>query len=74
MINVDGIERHRRKWNLFGRAVYLAGEALAASFSNRVIADAEVIANYYRLHFGIEPATITHSLRPMRASMGGSSS
>ena len=35
VINVDGIERHRRKWNLFGRAVYLAGEALAASFSNR---------------------------------------
>jgi len=60
VINVDGIERHRRKWNLLGRAVYLTGEALAASFANRVIADAEVIANYYRLHFGIEPATIPY--------------
>ena len=29
-INVDGIERRRRKWNMLGRMVYSAGE----SFSN----------------------------------------
>jgi glycosyltransferase involved in cell wall biosynthesis len=60
VINVDGIERHRRKWNFLGRAVYLAGEALSASFADRVVADAEVIANYYQAHFGIEPATIPY--------------
>jgi glycosyltransferase involved in cell wall biosynthesis len=60
VINVDGIERRRRKWNIFGRFVYLTGEALSASFANRVIADAEVIAEYYRENFGIEPATIPY--------------
>ncbi|HEX6160661.1 MAG TPA: glycosyltransferase [Thermoanaerobaculia bacterium] len=47
-INVDGIERRRRKWNLLGRAVYAAGETMSVSFASEVIADAEVIARYYR--------------------------
>ncbi|HEX9162254.1 MAG TPA: glycosyltransferase [Thermoanaerobaculia bacterium] len=59
-INVDGIERRRREWNIAGRAVYLAGEALAATFANRVVADADVIAEYYRTQFGIEPETIPY--------------
>ena len=59
-INVDGIERKRRKWNALGRAVYLAGEAFSASFADAVVADAEVIARYYRTTFGIEPAVIPY--------------
>ena len=59
-INVDGIERRRRKWNILGRAVYLTGETFSASFANRVIADADVIANYYRTNFDIEPLTIPY--------------
>lgn len=59
-INVDGIERRRRKWNMLGQLVYLAGEAMSASFASRVIADAGVIADYYRSHFFIEPVTIPY--------------
>ena len=59
-INVDGIERRRRKWNILGSAVYLMGEALSSSFADRVIADAEVIADYYRRSFGIVPAVIPY--------------
>jgi glycosyltransferase involved in cell wall biosynthesis len=59
-INVDGIERRRRKWNFLGRAVYLVGETFSALFANRVVADADVIAAYYRLRFGIEPLTIRY--------------
>ncbi|MBK5260545.1 MAG: glycosyltransferase [Thermoanaerobaculia bacterium] len=59
-INVDGIERKRRKWNLLGRAVYMTGEAFSVSFANRVIADAEVIAEYYREQFAIEPEVIPY--------------
>ncbi|HEY0142555.1 MAG TPA: glycosyltransferase [Thermoanaerobaculia bacterium] len=47
-INVDGIERRRRKWNLLGRAVYATGETMSVSFASEVIADADVIARYYR--------------------------
>ena len=58
-INVDGIERKRRKWNVFGRIVYAIGEAFSASFAT-VVADAEVIASYYREQYQIEPVTIPY--------------
>src|SRR5262249_59856299 len=38
-INVDGIERRRRKWNILGRAHYALGEAFSSQFAT-VIADA----------------------------------
>ena len=59
-INVDGIERHRRKWNALGRAVYRLGERMSVVFASRIIADAEVIAHYYREHFAAEPAVIPY--------------
>src|SRR5205809_1755842 len=59
-INVDGIERRRRKWNLLGRAWYAIGESFAVIFADRVVADAEVIAAYYRDQFGIEPVMIPY--------------
>jgi glycosyltransferase involved in cell wall biosynthesis len=59
-VNVDGIERRRRKWNVAGRAVYAAGESFSALFATRVVADAQVIADYYRKHYGVEPATIPY--------------
>ena len=59
-INVDGIERKRRKWNILGRLVYASGEAFASSFADVVVADAEVIASYYRERFGAQPVTIPY--------------
>jgi glycosyltransferase involved in cell wall biosynthesis len=59
-INVDGIERKRRKWNVLGRAVYSVGEAMSVSFAQEVVADAEVIARYYREHYAAEPVTIPY--------------
>lgn len=59
-INVDGIERHRRKWNVAGKAVYAMGESFSALFANRVVADANVIADYYRQRYGIEPVMIPY--------------
>ncbi|MEO8379309.1 MAG: DUF1972 domain-containing protein, partial [Acidobacteriota bacterium] len=59
-INVDGIERKRRKWNVLGRAVYAIGETFSVAFADRVIADAEVIARYYREHYALEPTVIPY--------------
>jgi glycosyltransferase involved in cell wall biosynthesis len=59
-VNVDGIERRRRKWNVVGRAVYAVGETFSATFANAVVADAGVIADYYRKHHGVEPVTIPY--------------
>jgi glycosyltransferase involved in cell wall biosynthesis len=59
-INVDGIERHRRKWNVAGKLVYAIGESFSALFADKVVADANVIADYYRSRYGIEPVTIPY--------------
>ena len=59
-INVDGIERKRRKWNALGRAVYAIGETFSVAFANRVVADAEVIAAYYREHYAFDPVVIPY--------------
>ena len=59
-INVDGIERKRRKWNVLGRAVYAIGETFSVSFANAVVADADVIARYYREQYAAETVTIPY--------------
>jgi glycosyltransferase involved in cell wall biosynthesis len=59
-INVDGIERMRKKWNWLGRVVYQVGESFSARFADAVVADAEVIAAYYRSTFAIEPQLIAY--------------
>lgn len=58
-INVDGIERRRRKWNVLGRAVYAIGETFSTGFGT-VIANAEVIADYYRSQYALEPIVIPY--------------
>jgi glycosyltransferase involved in cell wall biosynthesis len=60
VINVDGIERQRKKWNWMGRAVYQAGESFSARFSDALIADAEVIAEYYRRNYVATPEVIAY--------------
>jgi glycosyltransferase involved in cell wall biosynthesis len=47
VLNVDGIERLRKKWNAFGKLFYRLGEYLATKFPNQIVSDAEVIRRYY---------------------------
>ena len=46
-LNVDGIERKRKKWGTAGRAYYRASEFLATFIPNVIITDADVIQEYY---------------------------
>ena len=55
-LNVDGIERRRKKWNLAARTWYLLSERLATWFPNAVITDAVTIQNYYASRYG-KPTT-----------------
>jgi len=48
VVNVDGIERKRRKWNWLGRAYYRASEKMSTWFPNVIVTDARVIEQYYR--------------------------
>ncbi len=47
-LNVDGLERKRRKWGVAGRTYYRICERLAARLPNALVTDAEVIRRYYR--------------------------
>jgi glycosyltransferase involved in cell wall biosynthesis len=47
-LNVDGLERKRRKWGAAGRSYYRLCERLAALMPNALVTDAEVIHRYYR--------------------------
>lgn len=46
-LNVDGIERKRKKWNALARAWYHASEWLTTFCPSRVITDARAIQDYY---------------------------
>jgi glycosyltransferase involved in cell wall biosynthesis len=47
VLNVDGIERRRKKWNTAARAWYLLSEKLATWFPTVVVTDAVTIQEYY---------------------------
>lgn len=47
-LNVDGLERNRKKWNRMARAWYQFSEWLATWMPNVVITDAGAIQKYYR--------------------------
>ena len=47
VINVDGIERKRKKWNKLGKLYYLFSEYVSTIFPHHVVTDSEVIQNYY---------------------------
>ena len=47
-LNVDGLERHRKKWNTLAKTWYRVSERLATWMPNAVVTDAAAIAAYYR--------------------------
>ena len=54
VLNVDGLEWQRAKWNRIGRAYYRACAAIAARLPAHVVTDARVIQAYYRHAYGRE--------------------
>lgn len=60
VLNVDGIERQRKKWNIAGRLAYRTGEFLATVLPDAVVADAEVIREYYASEYGFRARFIPY--------------
>jgi glycosyltransferase involved in cell wall biosynthesis len=50
-LNVDGLERKRKKWNRLAKTWYLVSEWLATFCPTVVITDARAIEDYYRQHY-----------------------
>jgi glycosyltransferase involved in cell wall biosynthesis len=59
-LNVDGLERKRKKWNAVARAWYLVSEWLSTFCPSRVVTDAEQIAAYYRERWGKSTTFISY--------------
>jgi len=51
-LNVDGLERNRKKWNSLAKTWYRISERLATWMPNAVVTDALSIAAYYRERYG----------------------
>ncbi len=52
VLNVDGLERNRRKWNALGKLAYRISETLSTILPDVVVSDARVIQEYYRSRYG----------------------
>lgn len=51
IINVDGLEWQRAKWNKLGKLTYRISEWLATMFATGIVTDARKIQNYYQKKF-----------------------
>lgn len=60
IINVDGIERKRKKWGVLGKLGYRLGEFCSVKFASRIVSDADVIKKYYLERYGVESSVIRY--------------
>ena len=60
VLNVDGLERHRRKWGAIGRLAYAISERLSTMVPDSVVSDARVIQEYYRRTYRFESHLIPY--------------
>jgi glycosyltransferase involved in cell wall biosynthesis len=67
-LNVDGVERHRKKWNQLAKAWYLMSEWLATWCCSSVITDAEKIREYYLDRYGKESQFIPYGAEAKKVS------
>jgi glycosyltransferase involved in cell wall biosynthesis len=67
VVNVDGIERLRQKWNWAGKAYYHLCEYLSTCLPNIIVTDARVIENYYRDRYGASSVFIPYGARSEKA-------
>jgi glycosyltransferase involved in cell wall biosynthesis len=71
VLNVDGLEWQRAKWNIFGKAVYRFSEYLSTILPDRVVTDARVVQGYYHERFGKTSTYIPYGTLVGRTSSQG---
>ena len=59
-LNVDGLDRERRKWNWLASAYLHLCEALSVITPTRVVTDANTIRDYYKGKYNCESVTIAY--------------
>ena len=67
VLNVDGIERLRKKWGPAARAFYRISERLATMIPNAIVSDAAVIRDYYLKEYRAPSVMIAYGAECSRA-------
>lgn len=70
-LNVDGLERKRKKWNIFARGWYLLSEVLSTFCPTELITDAQEIKTYYHERYGAESTFIPYGAPTGKLSTTG---
>jgi glycosyltransferase involved in cell wall biosynthesis len=70
-LNVDGLERQRRKWNALARGWYRVSERLSTWFPSAVVSDARVIQQYYAEQYGKQTRFIAYGAEAERVETTG---
>lgn len=65
-LNVDGLERNRKKWNKLGQWWYMLGERLSTMCPNAIVSDAVKIQEYFRERYGAASTFIPYGADPAR--------
>jgi glycosyltransferase involved in cell wall biosynthesis len=60
VLNVDGLDRKRKKWNIFGRTFLLFCEAVSVFTPSRIVTDSLSIQRYYRQHYHCSSSMIAY--------------
>ncbi|MGA3210687.1 MAG: glycosyltransferase [Terriglobales bacterium] len=60
VLNVDGLDRKRKKWNALGRGFLLLCEAFSAVTPSQVVTDSLSIQAYYRKRYGCRAHMIAY--------------
>jgi len=67
-LNVDGVERHRKKWNRAAKTWYLVSEWLATWCCSAIVSDAQRIREYYLRRYGKESTLISYGAEAGRVT------
>jgi glycosyltransferase involved in cell wall biosynthesis len=59
-LNVDGLERNRKKWNALAKTWYLLSEWLATWMPTAIVTDANAIQAYYRAQYNSDSIMIPY--------------
>ena len=60
LVNVDGLERKRKKWNWLGQKYYWVSEWLSTFLPTAIVTDAQVIQDYYATRYHKESSMIAY--------------
>ena len=68
VVNVDGLERQRRKWNALGRSYYRLSEWLSTFLPTALVTDAKTIQDYYWKRYGKQSYFIPYGAQDSRVA------